>query len=281
VPTWPVPSTMPVVYTFHDVMPLQHPEWYRSYEVFLFRAAARDAAARAVRIIAVSSTVADAVAAHTAIDRSRITVVYEGVDASFRSPPPANVVEEVCVRFGVRPRRYVIYVGWVSTRKNVPVLVEALARCGSDLALLVVGPEGLGAERVDDAIERLGVRQRVIHAGHVPDDDLRALMAGALALVHPSQYEGFGLTPLEAMALGTPAIAARAGALPEVLGDAAELLDPDDVDAWAGALQRLDADAAYATELAERGRRHALAFTWDKAAIETADVHREVLGPRA
>jgi glycosyltransferase involved in cell wall biosynthesis len=166
----------------------------------------------------------------------------------------------------------------VTTRKNLTLLVEAIARRGKGAPVLFVGPEGLGADVVKETMERLGVREDITFTGHVPDDDLPSLMANALALVHPSRYEGFGLTPLEAMALGTPAIAARAGALPEVLGDAAVLLDPDDADAWADAMKRIEEDATFARERAEAGRHHALTFTWDRAAIETHAVHRAALG---
>ncbi|HLW15781.1 MAG TPA: glycosyltransferase family 1 protein [Actinomycetota bacterium] len=278
VPTWPVPSRIPVVYTMHDLTPMQFPDWYPAIESFLFRAAARDVVGRARRIIAVSRTVADSLTERLQIDPTRITVVHEGIDERFRTPPPAEISAQVCARYGVEPGRYLVHVGWVTTRKNLTVLVEALARRGKGAPLLFVGPEGFGAGVVKDAIEHHGVRDRVTFTGHVPDEDLPALMASALALVHPSRYEGFGFTPLEAMALGTPAIAARAGALPEVLGDAAVLLDPDDADAWADAMKRIEEDPIYAQEHAETGRRHALTFTWDKAAVETHAVHRAALG---
>jgi alpha-1,3-rhamnosyl/mannosyltransferase len=269
---------MPVVYTLHDLTPMQFPDWYPGIEVFLFRAAARDAVARARRIIAVSQTVADSLTERLSIDPARITVVHEGLDERFRTPPAAEVSAQVCARYGVEPGRYLLHVGWVTTRKNLTVLVEALARRGKGAPLLFVGPEGFRADAVKEAIERLGVANDVTFTGHVPDEDLPSLMARALALVHPSRYEGFGFTPLEAMALGTPAIAARAGALPEVLGDAAVLLDPDDADAWAGAMKRMEDDASYARERADAGRSHALTFTWDKAAVETNAVHRAALG---
>jgi len=102
------------------------------------------------------------------------------------------------------------------------------------------------------------------------------LIAGARALVHPSGFEGFGFTPLEAMALGTPAIASRTGSLPEVLGNGALLLDGIDAEAWSTAMIRLQQDHAFADSLAERGRRHAAMFTWERAARETAAVHELV-----
>jgi glycosyltransferase involved in cell wall biosynthesis len=155
--------------------------------------------------------------------------------------------------------------------------VQALARVPRGVRLLVVGPAGFGAEQVTTEVEKLGITSDVIMTGHVADADLIALIAGALALVHPSGFEGFGFTPLEAMALGTPALASRAGSLPEVLGDAAVLLDPHDVDAWAEAMIRIQQDPAFASAMAEKGRRHASHFTWERAARETAAVHEAAL----
>lgn len=278
VPSYPVPSRMPIIYTFHDVMPLHFPEWYSAKEVFLFRAAVRDAAARAEHIIAVSNTVADALTDLAGIEQSRITVVYEGIDERFRTPPSSDLVAGTCASYGVEPGRYFLYVGAVSARKNVKLLVECTAKRGSGTPLLIVGAEGVGAEGVTEAIDHLGVRDSVIMTGHIPDEHLVPLMSGASALLHPSRYEGFGFTPLEAMALGTPAIAARAGSLPEVLGDGAVMLNTEDVAAWADVMTRIEHDPPFARELAERGHRRALTFTWDRTAIGTEAVYSAALG---
>ena len=103
------------------------------------------------------------------------------------------------------------------------------------------------------------------------------LLAAALALVHPSKYEGFGLTPLEAMAAGTPVLASNTGALPEVVGDAGMLLAPDDVDAWSSTMKRISEDADLRRSMVERGRAWSERFTWTRAAQETAAVYRGCL----
>src|SRR5207237_3914188 len=108
---WPVPSQMPVINTIHYVMPLQYPVLYPSLDVWTFRAAARDAAKRAVRIIAVSQTVAEAAVTYAGIESERIRVVHEGVDERFRTPPSEDAVRAVCARFGLEPKGYFIYVG--------------------------------------------------------------------------------------------------------------------------------------------------------------------------
>ena len=275
-PTFPVPTSAPLVYTFHDIQHVEDPGSYRRKEAMLGRAAVHDAAAHAVRIIAVSAQVAREASTRLGIESSRITVVHHGVAERFRTRPLADAVRAVASRFGLTPRSYLLYVGKVETRKNLSTLLRAMARRGPGAPLVVAGPDGQGASGIMAEIHALGLAADVTMTGHL-DTELPALMAGALALVHPSEYESFGLPPLEAMSLGTPVIASRAGALPEVLGDAAILLGPHDVEAWAESLTRLQADGGFASALAEKGRSHASRFTWQRAAEATAAVHEEAL----
>ncbi len=276
-PAFPIPTRAPFVYTIHDVQHIADPAAYRRREVVLSKRALRDAAQEAARIVVVSSVVAHEVADRLGVAPGRITVVHHGVSARFRRTFTPAEMAGACSHFRVAPGRYLIYMGKVEARKNLSTLLRALARRGPGVPLLVAGPPGVGAEGINAEIEALGLTEVVIMAGHV-QDDLPRLVAGALALVHPSRYESFGLPPLEAMALGIPVVASRAGALPEVLGDAAELLDPQDVDAWAGAISRIERDPDHASALGAKGRRHAERFTWERAARKTAAVHEAALG---
>jgi alpha-1,3-rhamnosyl/mannosyltransferase len=276
-PTFPVPTNLPLVYTIHDILPLTRPDWYPRWFVSLFRAAAHQAARRSARIVAVSQHVAREVADHLAVDPARIKVIDEGIDDRYRVPPSPEAVRSVCARFGVEPGRYFVHVGRITARKNLTTLVRAIARRGPGADVLLVGSRGDGAEGLTAEIRRLGLEGRIRSAGFVPEDDLPALLAGAIALVHPSEGEGFGLTPLEAMAIGTPALVSGAGALPEVVAGDAVVLDPLDVDAWAAALSRVERDPSYAAGLAVRGRDRAQRFTWRRAAQETAALHEAVL----
>jgi alpha-1,3-rhamnosyl/mannosyltransferase len=272
---------MPVVTTIHDLMPLQHPEWFPRSETWLFRAALDRVVDRSARIVAVSGTVAKALTEEAGVDPSRIVVVHEGISDTFFRRPTDDVVARTCERYGVDPGGYLIFVGAVSARKNIVTLLEAIARRGPGARLLVAGSMAFGSEAVKAAIERLGLAGTVATPGSVPDADLAALLAGAVALVHPSEYEGFGLTPLEAMAIGTPAIASRAGALPEVVGEAGILVEPRSVDEWTEAIARIERDADLVAQLSERGRAHAAGFTWRRAAEQTAAVHEAVAATKA
>jgi glycosyltransferase involved in cell wall biosynthesis len=141
---------------------------------------------------------------------------------------------------------------------------------------VLVGPRGWLDEPVVAAAERLADRVRLL--GPVPAADLAALYAAATAFVFPSLYEGFGLPPLEAMAQGTPVVASRASCLPEVLGDAALLVAPDDEEALAEALRAILADPGLRAELSQRGLARAARFSWERTAASTLAVYQEVLG---
>ena len=276
-PAVPVATSASLVLTVHDLLPLRFPSWYPARQRWLFKRAIRQAERDAAAVVVPSTAVAADVADGTDIEASRVTVVPEGVDPIFSRPVSEVDVAAVCARHRIRPGQFFLFVGAISGRKNLETAMRALAvfrERGPDVPLVVVGPRGRGAEAFDDETRRLGLESAVRVTGFVSAADLPVLLAAALALVHPSKYEGFGLTPLEAMAAGTAVLAANTGALPEVVGDAGVLLPPDDVDAWAKAMARVNEDDALRRSMVERGRAWSERFTWGRAAQETAAVYR-------
>jgi alpha-1,3-rhamnosyl/mannosyltransferase len=273
----PVATSVPLVITVHDLLPLRFPSWYPARQRWLFRRAIRQAVGDAARIVVPSNAVATDLIDGTDVDRSRVSVIPEGVDPIFRRPVSEVDVAAVCARHRVRPGRFFLFVGAVSGRKNLVTALRALAAfraTGPDIPLVVAGPRGRGADEFDAEAERLGLQSAVRVTGFVSAADLPVLLAAALALVHPSKYEGFGLTPIEAMAAGTAVLAANTGALPEVVGDAGMLLPPDDVDSWSAAMAQLSEDDDLRRSMVERGRAWSERFTWERAAEETAAVYR-------
>ncbi len=275
------PTRAPLVTTICDLMPIQHRDWYPRNESWGFARGVAHARAHARRVLTISEHRADQLVAEAGIERDRIRVVHLAAGGSFRERADADRVAEVCARFGVEPGRYLIHVGQIARRKNLAVVVRAVARLAPGTlgtpGLLCVGPRGVGADEVDALIAELGAGDAVRLAGYAGDDDLPVLVQASLALVHPSYDEGFGMTPVEAMAAGVPALVSDRGALPEAVGDAGVLLDADDPDAWAEAITAVAADPAHRADLVARGDARQRHFTWDRVAAETRAVHDEVL----
>jgi alpha-1,3-rhamnosyl/mannosyltransferase len=281
-PWAPTPTRAPLVTTIHDLMPMLHPEWHGRLEGWSFRKGVAHARDHATLVITESAFVADILEAEADIPAERIRVIWGGVGEEFRARPTPAEVADVCARHGVTPGRFLIAVGTVSNRKNLPVVLRALARVDPDLlgtpALLAAGPPGVGAGAIEAEVDRLGIGGRVRFAGYVPAADLPILVGASLALVHPSRDEGFGITPIEAMAAGVPALASDAGSIPEVAGSAAVLVGPDDVDGWAAAITSSATDPDRRAALVAAGQERQDRFRWASSAAATMAVHDEVLG---
>lgn len=279
-PSFPLPARAPRVVTIHDLFPLEHPEWSGRAAGWANRRGMRWAFAEADHIVTVSAHVRDKILGH-GVEPGRVTVCHEGIADRFGTPVPDATRDAVLADLGVTAGRYVLAVGVVSNRKDLPTVVDAVTRLPPPLDLVVAGPPGDGQEALLAAVERHRAGGRVRVAGFVRDEALRALIGSALALVHPSLDEGFGFTPLEAMAAGTPAIVAASGSLPEVVGDAAVVVPAGDPEAWAAAIDGLRADPDRVAGLVAAGRARAAGFTWARTAAATAAVHRAVLSGRS
>ena len=276
-PVTPVPTRAPLVVTIHDLLPLHHPDWYERGPRWSNIRAFRHAADHAAAIITPSRAVADDVQNRLGVGPGRVTVIAEGVDPAFRTADTAAVAA-VCARLDLTPGGYVVAVGEIGPRKNLSVLVQALAKLAPAQrpTLVLVGGDGQNAAAVHELPARLGVADHVRAVGRVDDATLIELLHGARALVHPALYEGFGLTPLEAMSAGTAVIASDAGSLPEVVGDAGLLVGPRDVDGWAGAMARVMTDDDLHAQLTGAGQQRASTFTWQAAAHATWEVYERV-----
>lgn len=266
------------VIVLHDASTLVHPEWYgRAYATWQ-RALVPALARRASALITVSEFSRRELADATGVAPERFHVVPGGVGPRFaaagEAPGEGGAAARVRKALGLR-RPYVLTVTTQSARKNAAALepaARALARRGVDLVAAGGGRAYLPGARAAEGVRALG---------YVDEALLPALYAGASAFVLASRYEGFGLTCLEAMASGVPVVAADAGALPETCADAALLVDPDDGDSIAGALERCLDDAAEAERLRAAGRARAAAFTWQRTARAVDLVVRGALADSA
>lgn len=209
---------------------------------------------------------------------SRITVVHEAVDEDFHAMARAEAQRHVAEQYGLAGP-FILFVGTLEPRKNLPVLLRAFARIVKDIphTLVLGGGVGWNAEPIFETLESLALGDRVRQIGFVRNtEDLSALYSAADVSVLPSRYEGFGLPVLEAMTCGCPVVAANNSSIPEVAGDAAILCGTDDVDAFAVALHRIISDEAVRLRLIDAGREQVKRFSWQTCAEQTLSVYRSV-----
>ncbi|HZT84233.1 MAG TPA: glycosyltransferase family 1 protein [Gaiellaceae bacterium] len=269
--TVPLLCRTPFVVTLHDLN-------YLDPEATARRAALRAAyrlelakARRARRLIAVSEHTRDWVVRKLRVKRARITVTYEGADTPLVEPDLG-----VLARHGL-DGAYFLYVGAAYPYKNLARLIDAVAMLGGGHRLVLAGDHEEFGAPLRERAAAAGVAGRVVFTGPVSEAELAALYRGALAYAFVSLSEGFGLPGLEAMAAGVPVVAARAGSLPEVYGDAARYCDPLDAESIAAALAEVASDEQLRTRLVARGRQRAGEFTWRRTAEQTLAVYREAL----
>jgi len=254
------------VATFHDLFVMTG-EYSTPEFRARFTAQARDAAARADAIIAVSEFTRRQAIELLGFPAERVFTVHHGSSPVAQEPTPPQAREKL-----------VLNVGAIQKRKNIARLVEAFEGLPADWRLVLAGAAGYGAGEILERIENSPARARISLPGYVPAAELGALYARAAIFAFPSLDEGFGMPVLDAMAAGVPVVSSRRSALPEVAGDAAILVDPEDTAGLAAALQRLSIEGDLRLELARRGVARAKLFTWEKAVRETWDVYRTLCG---
>ncbi len=281
---WPGAPTALSVY---DLIGLRQAQAVPVLRRVALGAALRLALRAADHVLTLSRASQEDLLAATGRQPEDITVTPLGVDARF-SPADETALSEVRARYGL-PDRYALYVGTNKPHKNLGVLVEAWRHLAGrhapvtsvpeehSVSLVLAGPWDRRYDEPRRLAGRLPPEARVRFLGPVPEGDLPALYGGAAVFAFPSHYEGFGLPPLEAMACGTPVVAADATSLPEVIGDAGMLVDPDDAAAWAKALARVLAEPELAADMRRRGLAQASRFSWDATARRTLAVYRTLV----
>jgi glycosyltransferase involved in cell wall biosynthesis len=253
------------VATFHDLFVMTG-EYSTPEFRARFTAQARDAAARADRVIAVSEFTKGQVVSLLGVDPARVQVVYHGT-RQFAVPGGTPAERE----------KVILNVGAIQKRKNIVRLVEAFETLDAGWRLVLAGAQGYGAAGILARIEASGARDRIHVPGYVTEDELAGWYARAAIFAFPSLDEGFGMPLLEAMAAGVPVITSNRSALAEVAGNAALLVDPENRDTLGEGLRELARNGDLCRELVRRGSARAKLFTWEKAAQETWDVYQTLL----
>ena len=272
----PLRSDVPVITTIHDISYEHFPGLFTRRSRARMRVTIPWSARRSSAVLTGSNYSKQDLVHRYRLPPEHVWVTPYAADPSFR-PIPEERFTEVLERIGL-PRDYLLYVGNLQPRKNLPRLLNAYVRLPADRPpLVVVGQRAWLDHEVFATFRRRNLQGSVYFVGYVPQEDLPAIYSGALAFAYPSLFEGFGLPVLEAMACGTPTLTSDTSSLPEVAGDAAVLVDPRDVDAIRDGLERLLGSHDLRRSLRERGLRQAQHFSWNRCATETVKAYRSVL----
>jgi glycosyltransferase involved in cell wall biosynthesis len=273
----PVACFRPFIWTLHDATPWLYPEtmdWKgRSY----FRWVGGWAARWSKALITVSYESKRDITSALGVAESQVRVIYEGVDDAFRKLNDPTALNTVRRQYGL-PERFLLSVGTLEPRKNLPALIQAYRRMHKNdetkLGLVIAGRTGWKSQRVQNDSEFHA--EQIVMTGFVPKSDLVALYNLAELFIMPSLYEGFGFPPLEAMACGCPVIVSNRGSLPEVVGDAALLIDPESQDSIVDTIRMLECSPSLRADLVSKGLDRVKGFSWKSAALKTLDLYREI-----
>jgi glycosyltransferase involved in cell wall biosynthesis len=283
----PLLCRTPSVVTIHDCIHLLFPQYLtKPFALNYARAMMGSAIRRSALVFTVSeASRSDILRFYPEADPERVEVVPNAIDEAILEHPGEEEMERVRERYQIRGR-FVLYAGNIKPHKNLDRLIAAFGalkqRGGfEDVKLLIIGDEINRYASLRRRMEAAGVRQDVRFFGFVPERTLAALYRLASVFAFPSLYEGFGLPPLEAMACGTPVLTSKISSLPEVVGDAALLVDPYSVDDIAHGLARLLDDEALRAELVARGRVRVGHFSWERSVAAIHAAYLKVLGVTA
>jgi glycosyltransferase involved in cell wall biosynthesis len=281
----PLSAPRPYVATLHDLNNILFPtEEGSKFKKDLAIAALRRGLKRAAKVITVSNATKQDAVKRLGLAESNLEVVYDAVDDQVAQPVTEEERRLTLERYSVGDP-FILYAGRIQVHKNLPRLIDAFAVVKAQLEnhwklnsvkLIIIGDDIGALPEVRHAVLRTRVQDCVRFLGFVPVETLRVFYASAEAFVFPSLYEGFGMPPLEAMAHGTPVVTSNVSSLPEAVGDAAELVNPENVFDIAKGLRRVLVDDDHRALLCERGARRVQAFSWDKSAKRVLEIYSEV-----
>ncbi|MDQ3250670.1 MAG: glycosyltransferase family 4 protein [Chloroflexota bacterium] len=279
----PLHASVPTVITVHDLGFLHWPHFLTADSAAYYGQI--DRAVKHARHIIVPSehTKKDLIRQVGASD-DKVSVIYEAADPTFQPLPLEATRREVQAQYHL-PAGYILFVGTIEPRKNVNGLLHAFHHLRhkynmTDIGLVIAGGHGWLYEDTLELVDKLDLKQSTFFLGRISDEQLRKLYVGARCHIHAAHYEGFGLPPLEAMACGTPTIVSNTSSLPEVVGDAALLVDPNNAEEIAVAIHRLLIDNDLHAELCAKGLQRARCFSWETAARHTQEVYHKAANER-
>ena len=274
------PCDVPMVVTVHDLSFYRYPETQPPERLNWLSEGLLRTLNQAKGIITDSQFTKDELISLLGVPGNRINVVHLGVTANYR-PRDKDVLAEKLREFDLAPKSYILSVGTLEPRKNISKLLRAYELLPDSLKeqwpLVIAGMRGWKDQEITKRMEKLARNGKLRPLGYVPDDKLPLIYAGATLFVYPSLYEGFGLPALEAMASGVPVIVSNRASLPEVVGEAGALIDPEDIESLAHVIESLLLDQAKREQMAMAGLQQAKRFTWEACAKKTFRIYQRVL----
>lgn len=276
---FPIFNPGKLILTIHDLTPLLFPDVFSIKARIYMKTMIWLSKFKADKIITVSQNTKDDLVEMFNYNPEKIKVIYNGVDSSYEFIDNKKLISEIKYKYNTG-ENFLLYVGNIKPHKNLPVLLKALSNIDKQNKLIIVGKRDKAYNEIFDIIDQYNLKDRIIFTGFVSDEDLISLYNAATVFVYPSLYEGFGLPPLEAMACGTPVITSNVSSLPEVVGDAAITIDPNNVNGLAEAINRVLGDEVLQNTMIKKGIERAKEFTWEKTARETIRVYEEVLNQK-
>ncbi len=270
-----------IVVTIHDLIHLLFPQYFSfvasRYAHFMLRHVSR----KAKKIITDSHSSKRDIIKLLKVSSKKITVIYPGVSRNYRPIKDEFLIEKIKRKYNIT-QEFILFVGLLKPHKNIINLIKAFFKLRKNNSLLknklvIIGKKkGPYYLKVEELIRKLGLEEEIIFLGKVDADDLLMLYNSARVFILPSFYEGFGLPPLEAMACGIPVITANTSSLPEVVGDAAVMVDPYDIEEMAKAMYTVFTDRNLRKQMIDKGFERVKYFSWENAACQTCKVYKEV-----
>lgn len=277
-PIAPLIKTCRTVLTIHDLSFLKVHGIFDKFQNTYYKTFVPYIARKVDKIITVSNNAARDIVELLHIPEEKVRVIYNGVDERFSSERSSEKEHVLKKRFGLND--YILFLGVLEPRKNVSCLIRAYSALSSDLShykLVIAGGHGWLYEDIYSLVKERSLQNRVIFTGRVSDEDLPDLYRGASLFVYPSLMEGFGIPPLEAMACGIPVIASNTSSFPEVLSDAALLINPLNEEEITSAMTDILTDKNLCKTMIDKGLKRASLFSWKESARRTLELYRELL----
>ena len=279
----PLGRRLPVVNMIHDVAWMRFPQFFSFLERTFLGLLVPGSARRARYVLTTSGVSKNDLVQLLNLPSEKVKVTHNGVSASFsRDAMDGARSQQVCAEYGLK-RKFLLYVGRIDPRKNLVRLIDAYTllrtKYAMDYQFAIAGKIHLEPQAMRATLLRSEYREDIRFCGYVSDEDLPLLYRAADIFVYASEFEGFGLPPLEAMACGTPVVASDIAIFREILSDAAVLVNPLDVHALAGGIHKIFSDPALREDLIRKGKLRAKEFTWENTAKKTLAVFRDAMNP--